>query len=137
VCFSVCQSRSRIIETERETSLQQFLQGLPKAELHVHLEGSVAAETIQELDPSLSLDVIHTNLHYTDFAGFLKAYVWVTRQLNSPETYALATRHLLANLAAQNVSYAEITLSAGVILWKKQSLESIFEAVHDESSRST
>lgn len=92
-------------------------------------------ETIHELDPSLPLDAIRTNLHYSDFAGFLRAYVWVTKRLNAPEAYALITRRLLQKLAAQNVQYAEITVSAGVILWKQQNLEQVFEAVRAEAAR--
>ncbi|MGH9645895.1 MAG: adenosine deaminase family protein, partial [Bryobacteraceae bacterium] len=49
--------------------------------------------------------------------------------------YAIATRDLIARLARQNVVYAEITLSAGVVLWKKQDLGAIYEAVWNESRR--
>ena len=122
------------ISSESTQNLQDFLLALPKAELHLHLEGSVKPETLQELDPSLSMDAIRTNLHYSGFAGFLQAYVWVTKKLDGPTAYALAGRRLFEQLISQNISYAEVTLSAGVILWKEQKLELIFDALVSEAA---
>jgi len=75
-----------------------------KAELHLHLEGSIEADTLLEIDPSLSREEIEANLTCTSFEEFLRGYVWVTKLLQTPEHYALATRHLLERLAAQDVT---------------------------------
>jgi aminodeoxyfutalosine deaminase len=99
------------------------------AELHVHLEGSIELETLREIDSSLTLDEIAENTRYADFAGFIASYVWVNRKLRQPEHYALAARRLFESLESQGVIYAEVTLSAGVVLWKKQDLAAVFEAV--------
>src|SRR5579862_2156000 len=107
-----------------------------KAELHVHLEGSVEAGTLIEIDPGLGREEIEANLKCGTFAEFLRGYIWITGKLQTPEHYALATRHLLERLAAQDVTYAEITLSAGVVLWKQQDLAAVYEAVWRESQRS-
>lgn len=107
----------------------EFLQRLEKAELHLHLEGSVEPETMAELDPSVSPEECLARYQYSSFAAFLKSYEWVTRRLRAPEDYALITRRLLERLARENVRYAEICLSAGVILWKKQDPAAVHEAV--------
>jgi aminodeoxyfutalosine deaminase len=110
---------------------------LKKAELHVHLEGSIEAETLMAIDPSLSREEIEANLTCGSFEEFLRGYIWVTKRLQTPEHYALATRHLLERLAAQDVTYAEITLSAGVVLWKGQNLGAVYEAIWRETQRSS
>jgi aminodeoxyfutalosine deaminase len=109
---------------------------MKKAELHVHLEGSIGPETLLAIDPSLTLEEIEGNLKCGSFPEFLRGYIWLTQKLEKPEHYALATRHLLGALAAQDVTYAEVTLSAGVVLWKEQDLGAVYDAVWRESQRS-
>lgn len=107
-----------------------------KAELHIHLEGSIDAETLLAIDPSLSRDDIAGHYACRSFDEFIQGYIWVNRKIDKPEHYALATRHLLERLAAQDVTYAEITLSAGMILWKQQDLGAIYDAIWCESQHS-
>jgi len=103
------------------------------AELHLHLEGSVEAETLREIDPDLTSEEIRAATAYTDFEGFIKSYIWVNRRLNSPEHYALVARRLFERLTGEGVTYAEVTISAGVILWKQQDFLPIYEAVQREA----
>jgi adenosine deaminase/aminodeoxyfutalosine deaminase len=110
---------------------------LPKAELHLHLEGSVTRELMQELAPETSAGEIRAKFNFCNFAGFLDCYKWVAGYLRGPEDYALVTRRLLESLVRQKVSYAEITISAGVILWKKQEFGPIYAAVRREAAQST
>jgi aminodeoxyfutalosine deaminase len=107
----------------------------PLAELHLHLEGSIDPETLREIDPALTLGEIARETCYTDFAGFIRAYVWVNRKLKSPEHYAVIARRLFESLDAQGIRYAEVTVSAGVVLWKQQDLASVFDALAREAAR--
>ena len=86
---------------------------MPKAELHLHLEGSVEPETLHELDPATPVEEFRALYHYADFDAFLKAFGAVGKRLRTPEDYALITRRLLERLAAQNVRYAEIIARGG------------------------
>ena len=121
------------------TAIMARMSGMPSplAELHVHLEGSVEPETLLEIAPSLTLAEIEAATTYTDFPGFLKAFVWVNRFLKSPSDYARVARRLFERLAAEGVTYAEVTLSVGVILWKEQDFASIFDALQREAARTS
>ncbi|HYP06149.1 MAG TPA: adenosine deaminase [Bryobacteraceae bacterium] len=104
------------------------------AELHLHLEGSIEPETLLEINPSLSLPEVEENFQFSDFAGFLRSYVWVNRQLREPEHYAIAARRCFRKLADQGVVYAEITISIGVVLWKEQNVHGIIDALTREAA---
>lgn len=108
----------------------------PRAELHVHLEGSVEEETLLELDPALTREEIAAATSYTDFAGFIESYIWVNRRLRGPADYATAARRLFERLAREGVRYAEVTLSAGMMLWKGQEFAPIYRDLQHEAGRS-
>jgi adenosine deaminase/aminodeoxyfutalosine deaminase len=91
---------------------------------------------MRELAPEASAGEIRERFRFSNFTGFLECFKWVVEQLRGPDDYALMTRQLLKTLHSQNVRYAEITLSAGVVLWKKQEFAPIFEAVRREAAQS-
>jgi aminodeoxyfutalosine deaminase len=116
--------------------MADFFLRMPKAELHLHLEGSVEPETLYELDPSTPLEDLRALYTYPDFDAFLKAFGQVGKRLRGPADYGLITSRLLERLAAQNVQYAEIIIAAGVVLWKEQEFGPIFDAICTAAKRS-
>ncbi len=113
--------------------MADYCDDLEKAELHLHLEGSVEPETLLELDPALSMEEIRDACYFAVFQGFIRAYIWVNKRLSSPEHYAIAARHLLKRLSDENVEYVELNLSVGMMLWKEQDFEAIFRELRDEA----
>lgn len=111
--------------------MADLLLEIPKAELHLHLEGSVEPETLHELDPATSVEEFRGLYSYADFDAFLRAFGAIGKRLRTPEDYALITRRLLERLAAQNVRYAEIIIAAGVVIWKGQDFAPIFDAIRE------
>jgi len=113
--------------------LPASIAALPKAELHLHLEGSIQPATVCTLTAQhnilLTEDEVRRRYTYRDFAGFIDAFKWVTSFLREPRDYALIARDLSKHLLTQGVVYAEITLSIGVMLLRKQRPEFNFEAI--------
>lgn len=116
--------------------MADFLLELPKAELHLHLEGSVEPETLHELDPATPIEEFRSLYEYENFDAFLRAFGVIGKRLRGPEDYALITRRLLERLHAQNVRYAEIIVAAGVVLWKGQEFGPIFDAIREAAADS-
>lgn len=115
--------------------LTHFIADLPKAELHLHLEGSVEPRILRQLArrnrlPSADWrrEDFERIYRYTDFLGFLQAFKIVSEHLKTPADYRQITHRLAENLAGQKVSYAEVTFSAGVLLAYDENVEPFFEA---------
>lgn len=112
--------------------MTDWLRRLPKAELHVHLEGSLSPETLREIAPDLSPETVRARYRYGDFAGFLKAYAWVNGFLKRPSDFAHAARRLFEAQAAEGVRYAEVNLSVGVMVWRGLEPRPVIEAVLEQ-----
>jgi adenosine deaminase/aminodeoxyfutalosine deaminase len=121
-----------VTQTTRQPTI---VDTLPKAELHLHLEGSIRPEAAVELASrhgvTLTREEVHARYNYSDFLGFIETFKWVTSFLRGPEDYALITRKLCEELVRQNVVYAEITISVGVMLRRMQNVEANFAAIRE------
>jgi aminodeoxyfutalosine deaminase len=106
------------------TGIQDFIRQLPKAELHLHLEGTILPSTLVELSARhdarpLTLAEAESLYQFTDFTQFIEAFKAVTRLLTDPEDYELAAWRMMQHLAEQGVVHAEVYISVGVVyLWR-------------------
>ena len=95
-----------------------FIHQLPKAELHLHLEGAVEPATLVELrrnhGENASLADTEPLYRYTDFPSFLMAFKEVSAHLRGPEDYELITYRLMRQLKEENVLHAEVYVAVGV-----------------------
>ncbi len=119
--------------------LTAFIAGLPKAELHVHHVGSAAPHTVAALaerhagstdvpaDPALLADYFT----FTDFAHFITVYLSVVDLIRDPQDVWTLTRDIGLDLAAQNVRYAELTLTPYSSVKRGIAAEAFCEAVED------
>ncbi len=114
-------------------NLNLFLRQLPKAELHLHLEGMLSPTRVISLakkySVSLDSDELASRYNLRGFTQFLELYKWATSFLREPEDYAQLAQDAATALHEQGVVYAEITLSVGVMLLRKQNVAENFHAL--------
>jgi aminodeoxyfutalosine deaminase len=119
-------------------NLRSLISAIPKAELHLHLEGSILPATAVELAARHGIAITEEDVRQRyapgDFVKFLEAFKWVTSFLRTPPDYALITERLAEQLLAQNVVYAEATLSIGVMLLRKQDALANFAAIRNAAA---
>ena len=125
-----------------EIDIPEWLRLLPKAELHLHLEGTVTAETLVALSARndarpLTPEAAQAIYIYADFQAFLMAFKAVSERLQTPADYALITYEMIRELARQGVLHAEVYISWGILLRFKPQLTiiSVMDAVEEARQR--
>jgi adenosine deaminase len=91
----------------------------------------------QKYSVSLDSDELQSRYNLRGFSQFLELYKWATSFLREPDDYALLAQDAAAALHAQGVVYAEITLSIGVMLLRKQDVPANFSALKNAFDRNS
>ena len=103
------------------TVTRELLKRLPKAELHVHLDGSLRPQTLidlakdQKVDlPATKVDQLARYMHVTDarnLVDYLARFEVTLSVLQTPEALERVMYELIQDAAAENVRYLEIRYS--------------------------
>jgi adenosine deaminase len=98
--------------------LVTFAQHMPKAELHVHLEGSILPHTLLKLAkrnhvslPAEDESGLTEFYRFRDFKQFISTYMMITNCLRIADDYRLVAYEYGNECARQNIRYAEVTFS--------------------------
>jgi aminodeoxyfutalosine deaminase len=121
----------------------EFIAGLPKAELHVHHVGSASPQIVSELaarhegstpvpaDPERLAEFFT----FRDFSHFIEVYVAVVDLIRTPDDLWALIHGVGADLAAQQVRYAELTVTPYTHLLNGFTPELFCEVVEDARRR--
>jgi adenosine deaminase len=103
------------VEPAGVLTLHEFARRMPKAELHVHLEGAIRPATLLELArrngvslPAHDESELAEFYRFRDFAHFVEVYVKTTGCLQTPDDYRLVAYRFGSDCAEHNIRYAEV-----------------------------
>ena len=116
--------------------LQNFIQSLPKTELHVHLEGTLEPEMIFRLAKRNQLalqwespEELRNAYHFNDLSGFLEVYFKGCEVMKTAEDFYEVTRAYLQWARADGIVHAEVFLGPQPFLDRGVPLEAIMEGI--------
>jgi adenosine deaminase len=116
-------------------ALIERLQMMPKAEIHVHIEGATAPETFYQIArrnqvalPVQTLEEWKAFFEFRDFPHFIQVYPAAVGCLQRPEDYTLVIEDFFKSRAEQNILYTEAFLSASYLVRKFED-EAILNAI--------
>jgi aminodeoxyfutalosine deaminase len=122
--------------SEPINTVEDFVRGLPKAELHVHLQGAASVPTVLELarrHPTAGVPTEESQLRdfyrFTDFAHFIEVYISVNRLVRTAADVQALVTGLGRDLAETRVRYAEVTVTPDSHLLMGIAPEAVAEAL--------
>jgi adenosine deaminase len=117
-----------------------FIAGLPKAELHVHVEGTLEPELLLALArrnrvalPWASVEELRAAYRFEDLQDFLDLYYQGARVLQTEQDFYELTRAYLERARAQNVVHAEISFDPQAHTSRGVPFEGVVNGIHRAS----
>jgi aminodeoxyfutalosine deaminase len=123
-------------------SVESFIRSVPKVELHVHLVGSASPTTVAALaerrpDAGVPADAaaLAELFRFRDFPHFIEVYSAVTSLITTAEDIATVIDGAAGDLAEQNVSYAEMTVTPYMHTVRGMRYEAVVEGLAEGRHR--
>ncbi len=119
-----------------KSGVTDLFASIPKAEIHLHLEGSVDVDTLLMLrgrrgepaGPEARRDLSRLYRH-GDFPGFLRNYRALCAEIGCPDDFGVIIEALSRRLEQDNVRYAEVMCSPMIFTRRGLPLDEIMDAV--------
>jgi len=128
-------------------SITDFLRALPKAELHIHLEGAIQPATVLELAaahgrldslPAQDVESLRRWFVFRDFDHFVDIFCAIQELLRTGEDFSTIAYRNGEDMVAQGIRYRECTITTFThthLQGKEISIEEIFEGLEDGRRR--
>jgi adenosine deaminase len=127
--------------------LSKFIREMPKAEIHIHLEGTVNPDTLLALAerndklhvlPGTEESQLRDWFAFTDFPHFLEVYITIMKLMRCADDIALVAYENGADMASQNIRYREITVTPNMHTHhedKGMTIEDLLEGLEEGRQR--
>ncbi len=123
-------------QPELPETVQFFLRSIPKAEIHIHFEGAIYAETILALARKYRSPEIRTlsdaqwRLFFSNATMFFQNFLSLASLFREPEDFYIAALDLGRRMAEENIQYAELTLAPHKFMRAGIPYSAIMEAIN-------
>lgn len=118
--------------------MRTFIDGLPKAELHLHIEGTFEPELMFSLAqrngtelPYASVEALREAYDFSNLQDFLDIYYQGMNVLQTQQDYYDLTTAYLKRVQAQNVQHVEIFFDPQGHLERGVAFETVIKGIHE------
>jgi adenine deaminase len=117
--------------------MEAFIRGLPKAELHLHLEGTLEPELALRLArkhgvtlPHSTIEGLRRSYQFTDLQSFLDIYLAASKVLRDEDDFHAMTSAYLRRAHAQGIVHVEVFFDPQSHTARDVAFVTVFSGIH-------